>query len=123
MASMGLGQINTTRFLFDEDDAERHGGKTDANATTSPKVKSYLQMNATDDNFPILVRHEEYPNMVSLKPVRLQPVAPPELLIGRASCPHRPPPWISLSRNLRDQNRSRMGGLHSADTDLSTVCP
>ena len=65
MASMGLGQINTTKFLFGEDEAERHGGKTNPNSTTSPKVKSYLQMNATDENFPILVRHEEYPNMVS----------------------------------------------------------
>lgn len=59
-----LGQINTAKFLFGEDDGDKPTGKVDPTSATSPKVKSYLQMNATDDNFPILVRHEEYPGMV-----------------------------------------------------------
>lgn len=59
-AAMGIGHINTTNFLFgDEDEA----GKESA---TSPDVKNYLQMNATDDKFPILVRRDEYPGLVSL---------------------------------------------------------
>lgn len=55
-----LGQINTTSFLFDDEDAKE--------ATTSPGVKSYLQMNATDDKFPILVRRNDYPGVVSHLP-------------------------------------------------------
>lgn len=58
-AAMGLGQINTTGFLFgDEDEAAKK------EAATSPDVKNYLQMNATDDKFPILVRRDEYPGLV-----------------------------------------------------------
>ncbi|MCJ1471265.1 hypothetical protein MMC07_009913 [Pseudocyphellaria aurata] len=59
---MGLGHINTTGFLFGDDD-EKSSGKKES--TTSPDVKSYLQMNATDDKFPILVRREEYPGLLS----------------------------------------------------------
>lgn len=59
---LGLGHINTTGFLFGDDD-EKTAAKKEA--TTSPDVKSYLQMNATDDKFPILVRREEYPGLVS----------------------------------------------------------
>ncbi|KAL8947592.1 MAG: hypothetical protein Q9222_006144 [Ikaeria aurantiellina] len=59
-AAMGLGHINTTGFLFGDDD---EAAKKDM--ATSPDVKNYLQMNATDDKFPILVRREEYPGLVS----------------------------------------------------------
>ncbi len=55
-ASMGLGQLNTTSFLFDDDEKPKE-------STTSPDVKSYVQM--TDDKFPILVRRDEYPGTVS----------------------------------------------------------
>ena len=55
--TMGLGQINTTSFLFDDEDAKE--------STTSPDVKSYLQMNATTDKFPILVRRDDHPGVVS----------------------------------------------------------
>lgn len=51
---LSLDQTNTTRFLFGEEDG-----------ATSPDVKSYLQMNATDDKFPILVRRDEYPGLLS----------------------------------------------------------
>ena len=51
---LSLDPSNTTRFLFGpEDDA------------TSPDVKNYLQMNTTEDKFPILVRREEFPGLVS----------------------------------------------------------
>lgn len=55
-ASMGLGHLNTTSFLFDEEEKAK-------DSATSPDVKSYLQM--TDDKFPILVRRNEYPGVVS----------------------------------------------------------
>jgi len=51
---LSLDQTNTARFLFGEDEG-----------STSPDVKNYLQMNATDDKFPIHVRREEYPGVVS----------------------------------------------------------
>ena len=50
---MGLGHINTTNFLFGDDE----DGKK--NPTASPDVNNYLQMNATDDKFPILVRRNQ----------------------------------------------------------------
>ncbi|TVY35633.1 Pumilio domain-containing protein [Lachnellula subtilissima] len=45
---------STTRFLFGEEDG-----------ASSPDVKTYLQMNATDDKFPILVRRDDYPGLLS----------------------------------------------------------
>jgi hypothetical protein len=51
---LSLDQTNTARFLFGEEDG-----------ASSPDVKNYLQMNATDDKFPILVRREDYPGLVS----------------------------------------------------------
>lgn len=52
---LSLDQTNTARFLFGEED----GG------TTSPDVNNYLEMNATDNNFPILVRDQNYPSQLS----------------------------------------------------------
>ena len=57
---LSIDQTNTARFLFGEDEG-----------ATSPDVKSYLQMNATEDKFPILVRRDEYPGLVSLLQARL----------------------------------------------------
>jgi hypothetical protein len=48
-----LDQTNTTHFLFGDDES-----------APSSDLQSYLQMNATDDNFPILVRRDEYPQKV-----------------------------------------------------------
>lgn len=55
---LSLDQTNTARFLFGEEEG-----------STSPDVKNYLQMNATDDKFPILVRRDEYPGVVSLQQI------------------------------------------------------
>ena len=52
-ASMGLGSLNTTSFLFDDEEKE---------SATSPSAKNYIQMN--DDNFPIL-RRDGYSGAVS----------------------------------------------------------
>jgi hypothetical protein len=54
-SAIGLGQVNTTDFLFgDEENNTRKSGQQ----ATSPDVKSYLQMNANDDRFPILVSRD-----------------------------------------------------------------
>ena len=55
----GLGHINTTKFLFEDED---EAGQKDS--TPSTDVKDYLHMNTTDDNFPILVRNNTQPNTV-----------------------------------------------------------
>ena len=52
-ASMGLGSLNTTSFLFDDEEKD---------SATSPNAKNYIQMN--DDNFPIL-RRDGYSGAVS----------------------------------------------------------
>ena len=59
---LGMGPINTARFLFGDDD-EKHAGQKES--TTSPDVHTYLQMNTTDDKFPILVRNNHQPGVVS----------------------------------------------------------
>ena len=57
---MGMSHISTTSFLFDDD--EKHTGQKES--ATSPDVKNYLQMNVTDDKFPILVRNTHKPGTV-----------------------------------------------------------
>jgi hypothetical protein len=52
---LSLDQTNTTRFLFGDDEDQ------------TSDLKSYLQMNATDDNFPILIRRDEFPHKVSMR--------------------------------------------------------
>jgi hypothetical protein len=46
-----LGHINTAAYLFGDEEKQQ-------NPAASPDVKSYLQMNTTDDKFPILVRRD-----------------------------------------------------------------
>lgn len=62
-SALGLGHINTTGFLFGDDDETAK-----KESAASPDVNSYLQMNATDDKFPILVRRDDYPGLVSIRP-------------------------------------------------------
>lgn len=51
-----LGSVNTTGFLFgDEDD---HKSSNAQNPASSPDAKHYLQYQASDDKFPILVRRD-----------------------------------------------------------------
>ncbi|CAD0113019.1 unnamed protein product, partial [Aureobasidium uvarum] len=51
-----LGSVNTTGFLFgDEDD---HKSTRIQNPAASPDAKQFLQYQASDDKFPILVRRE-----------------------------------------------------------------
>ena len=62
-ASLGFGQINTARFLFGDEESERSTSRRD-HRDSSSDVKSYLQMNATEDKFPILVRRDDRPGLV-----------------------------------------------------------
>lgn len=53
---LSLDQTNTARFLFGEEEG-----------TTSPDVNNYLDMNATADNFPILLQNRNNPSQASPK--------------------------------------------------------
>ncbi|RKF71683.1 putative rna-binding protein [Golovinomyces cichoracearum] len=53
LREMALDQTNTARFLFGEEE------------TPSSGLSDYLQVNATEENFPILVRREDYPSLLS----------------------------------------------------------
>lgn len=53
-----LGTINTAAYLFGDEEKQ--------NPDASPDVKSYLQMNTTDDKFPILVRRNANGNGMEL---------------------------------------------------------
>lgn len=64
---MGIGPINTTGFLFGDDDDKTSAQRESA---TSPEVKNYLQMNTTDDKFPVLIRNNHHPGLVSHIPVK-----------------------------------------------------
>ena len=59
---MGVGHVNTTSFLFGDDDEKPEPQKE---AVTSPDVKTYIQMNTTDNQFPILIRNTQKPGQVS----------------------------------------------------------
>ena len=54
--AMGNFHINTTGFLFGDDD-DKPSAHTES--ATSPDVNTYLQMNTTDDKFPILIRSNQ----------------------------------------------------------------
>ena len=54
-----LGAIDTTGYLFGDEGKEH-------NPAASPNHKSYLQMNTTDDKFPILVRRSANGNGMEL---------------------------------------------------------
>ncbi|KAF2640780.1 ARM repeat-containing protein [Massarina eburnea CBS 473.64] len=54
-----LGSINTHAYLFGDEEGQQ-------NPAASPEAKSYLQMNTTDDKFPILVRRSANGNSMEL---------------------------------------------------------
>jgi hypothetical protein len=49
----GLGPLNTTSFLFDDNDDQRLSAGSQG-GVTSPNATSFLQMTPVDDNFPTL---------------------------------------------------------------------
>ena len=61
VSNMGMGPLNTTSFLFDDDEKQLRQRES----ATSPDVNTYLQMNTNDDKFPILVRNNQKPGVVS----------------------------------------------------------
>ncbi|KAI9872792.1 MAG: hypothetical protein M1830_001186 [Pleopsidium flavum] len=125
---LGLGQINTTGFLFGDDD-EKSQVRKDQNLTTSPDVKSYLQMNATDDKFPILVRRDEYPGLLSASSAALdlalsQSPGPESEVIGWPSVARHRPFQHSLPLNTFSMQQhtslNNVSPSSERQTDVST---
>jgi hypothetical protein len=52
-----LGPVNTTGYLFGEEQDQYQPTRIQTQAT-SPEAKAYLQLDANDDKFPILVRRD-----------------------------------------------------------------
>lgn len=49
----GLGPLNTTSFLFDDNDDKQMSADSQG-GITSPNTTTFLQMTPNDDNFPTL---------------------------------------------------------------------
>lgn len=100
-----LGHIDTTHFLFGDDDERPR------NPAASPDVKSYLQMNATDDKFPILVRRDGEGAM--------QLSAASAALDLASVSSHSPDPqsngWPTSSRHRHAQHSLPVNNLHKSD--------
>ncbi|KKY24830.1 putative mrna binding protein pumilio 2 [Diplodia seriata] len=100
-----LGHIDTTHFLFGDDDEKPR------NPAASPDVKSYLQMNTKDGKFPILVRHGGGDSM--------QLSASSAALDLASVSSHSPDPqsngWPTTSRHRHAQHSLPANNLHKSD--------
>ncbi|KAK8169594.1 hypothetical protein IWX90DRAFT_485521 [Phyllosticta citrichinensis] len=88
--------------FFGDDDQLRNG--RDHNPAASPDVKSYLQMNTTDDKFPILVRRDGDGSM------RLSASS---AALDLALSPGEPGPEVPTTANDWQPTRSRHVAQHS----------
>ncbi|KAI9742450.1 MAG: hypothetical protein M1818_003984 [Claussenomyces sp. TS43310] len=103
---LSLDQTNTTRFLFGDDEPSQ-----------SSDPKSYLQVNANDENFPILVRRDEYASKLSASSAALDLASPstpgPESNTWSAFARHRPAQQ-SLPINTHLMTGQNGGGIGSS---------
>ncbi len=103
-----LGHINTAGFLFDD---EEHSAKKNQ---TSPDVKSYLQMNTTDDKFPILVRRDGNSNEMHLSASS----AALDLALSQSPGPDaHQNGWPSFARHRAGQHSMPMNQIRDAATE------
>ncbi|KAM3078180.1 hypothetical protein ACMFMG_002523 [Clarireedia jacksonii] len=94
---LSLDQTNTARFLFGEDEN-----------SAPANVDKYLNMNATDDKFPILVRREEYPGLLSASSAAL------DLALSQSPAPEaNANGWGSFARHRPNQQSLPMNSLQS----------
>ncbi|POS82624.1 hypothetical protein EPUL_005148 [Erysiphe pulchra] len=87
---LALDQINTARFLFGEEES-----------TTTSGANEFLQVNANEENFPILVRREDYPNLLSASSAAL------DLALCKSPAPESTT-WNSYTNRHRS-TRSQQG--------------
>ncbi|MCJ1433835.1 hypothetical protein MMC27_003200 [Xylographa pallens] len=114
-SAIGMGPINTTGFLFGDDDDKPSAQKE---STTSPDVKTYLQMNTTDDKFPILIRNNHHPGLLSASSAALDlalsqsPGSEPQSNGWPTFARHRPSQQ-SLPQNVFEAQQSGQRSLNS----------
>ncbi|APA12602.1 hypothetical protein sscle_09g073720 [Sclerotinia sclerotiorum 1980 UF-70] len=102
---LSLDQTNTTRFLFGEDENAAPGS-----------VDKYLNMNATDDKFPILVRRDEYPGLLSASSAAL------DLALSQSPAPEsNSNSWGSFARHRPNQQSLPMNSLQSSQQVATAV--
>lgn len=106
-----LGHINTTSYLFGDDD-DKPAGKGH-NTSASPNIKSYLQMNTTDDKFPILIRRDgDGPMQLSASSAAL------DLALSQSPGPEsQSNGWSSLPRHRQAQHSLPMNTLRQDNSD------
>src|SRR5690242_8494100 len=109
-----LGHIDTTGYLFGEDDKEH-------NLAASPDHKAYLQMSNTNDKFPILVRRGDAGNGTSLSASS----AALDLALSQSPGPETQSGWPSYRTHRQAQqslpaNTFRKGS-QAEDYDTNTV--
>ncbi|MCJ1399136.1 hypothetical protein MMC11_002338 [Xylographa trunciseda] len=112
---IGMGPINTTGFLFGDDDEKPSAQKE---STTSPDVKTYLQMNTTDDKFPILIRNNHHPGLLSASSAALdlalsQTPGPEPQANGWPTFARHRPSQQSLPQNVFEAQQSGQQSLNS----------
>ncbi|MCJ1287538.1 hypothetical protein MMC26_006890 [Xylographa opegraphella] len=114
-SAIGMGPINTTGFLFGDDDEKPSMQKE---STTSPDVKTYLQMNTTDDKFPILIRNNHHPGLLSASSAALdlalsQSSGPEPQANGWPTFARHRPSQQSLPQNVFEAQQSGQQSLNS----------
>lgn len=106
-----LGPVNTTSFLFDDDEDRRLSTLQSKSTTTSPpSTKTFLQVQQTADGFPKLIRREDNVDLSSsaLDLALARGVEPQQQLTDRATASrHRislPPSALSSTFNIAPLN-------------------
>ncbi|KUJ08544.1 ARM repeat-containing protein [Mollisia scopiformis] len=90
---LSLDQTNTARFLFGEEE----GG------TASPDVNTYLDMNTTAENFPILIRNQDFPSQLSASSAAL------DLALAQSTGPESNG-WSAFTRHRASQSQQILPG-------------
>ncbi|KAH7370544.1 armadillo-type protein, partial [Rhexocercosporidium sp. MPI-PUGE-AT-0058] len=98
---LSLDQTNTARFLFGEDEG-----------APSPDVNQYLDMNGAENKFPILVRRDEYPGLLSASSAAL------DLALSQSPGPDTNG-WGAISRHRPSQSQQSLPSNNSQGQGIS----
>ncbi|KAK0127549.1 hypothetical protein ONS96_007084 [Cadophora gregata f. sp. sojae] len=98
---LSLDQTNTARFLFGEDESGQ-----------SPDINQYLDMNGAENKFPILVRRDEYPGVLSASSAAL------DLALSQSPGPDTNG-WGAISRHRSSQSQQSLPSNNSQGQGLS----
>lgn len=98
---LSLDQTNTARFLFGEDES-----------APSPDINQYLDMNGAENKFPILVRRDEYPGVLSASSAAL------DLALSQSPGPDSNG-WGAISRHRSSQSQQSLPSSNSQGQGLS----